>query len=95
MRKLFQLVVFVLVLIFAAVAWRSIYRNFATSFMHDSVHTSIHQDSAQTLPSAPLHPLAPDEHCVGGVVIRVDKVNGVTTYTQQMDGTHPMACSGG
>lgn len=39
--------------------------------------------------------LAPDEHCVGGSIVRVDKVNGVTTYTQEMGGVVPMACPQG
>ena len=43
-------------------------------------------------PAPPGRRLAPDEHCVGGSIVRVDVVNGVTTYTQETDGALPMAC---
>lgn len=36
--------------------------------------------------------LAADEHCVGGSIVRVDVVKGVTTYTQEMRGYLPEAC---
>ena len=46
-------------------------------------------------PAPPGRRLAPDEHCVGGSIVRVDLVNGVTTYTQEMGGNLPMACPQG
>lgn len=47
-----------------------------------------------SMSSLPRH-LAPDEHCVGGVVVRVDQVRGVTTYTQEMDGSRSVTCQVG
>jgi hypothetical protein len=55
-----------------------------------------HQAAARHLtPAPPGRRLAADEHCVGGSIVRVDVVHGVTTYTQEMGGHLPMACPQG
>lgn len=43
-------------------------------------------------PAPPGRRLAADEHCVGGSIVRIDVVNGVTTYTQEMADDLPLAC---
>lgn len=52
----------------------------------------IQADARQLTPAPPGRRLAADEHCVGGSIVRIDLVNGVTTYTQEMGGDRPMAC---
>ena len=39
--------------------------------------------------------LAPDEHCTGGTIVRVDVVEGVTMYTQETSHGLPLACPQG
>lgn len=51
--------------------------------------------SRHLAPAPPGRRLAPDEHCTGGTVVRVDVVRGVTTYTQETSNGLPLACPQG
>ncbi len=46
-------------------------------------------------PAPPWRRLAPDEHCTGGTIVRVDVVRGVTMYTQETSNGLPLACPQG
>lgn len=52
----------------------------------------IQADARHLTPAPRGRRLAANEHCIGGSIVRVDLVNGVTTYTQEMGGDLPMAC---
>lgn len=106
MAKVFQGVVVVVLLLAFGIAWRLVFFHYGTVYLQDTVRTSMVHIAAQAARNtyvlqqqmhgrAPVpsgRQLAANERCVGGSIVRVDKVAGVPTYTQESDGVHPLAC---
>lgn len=106
MGKVFQGIVMVLVLAAAGLAWRLIVLYYGTAYLQHTTQTAMDQVVVQSkrnayvsqqqyqgrAPAAVGRQLAANERCVGGSIVRFDQINGVPTYTQESDGSHPLAC---